>query len=102
MAFDGGRFLALALLGRLLIKLATAKFCQHTCFLAGTLEATQGCVEILVFFDTNAWHTSYCRTFKYKETRHRAGTEQRMIAPKMAYCKAKMAKIGEYFGHPAV
>jgi len=89
VAFDGRRFLALALLGRFLVELATAKLGQHTGFFTGALEATQGCVEILVFLDTYAWHTNFCWTFKYKETRHRAGTELGMIATENTFCKAQ-------------
>ena len=91
MPLDGSRFLTLSLLSRLLIELATAKFRQHTCLLAGTFEPTQGSVKIFVFFDTNAWHTSNCPTFRYKETRRRAGTELRMIAADLSFCKAKNA-----------
>ena len=90
MPFDGGRFLAFPFLCRFLVELTTTKLGQHASFLAGTLEATQGCVEILIFFYTNAWHTSYCQTFKYKETRHRAGAELRIITAGIAYCKAKL------------
>ena len=67
MTFDGRRFLALALLGRFLVELATAKLGQHTGFFTGALEATQGCVEILVFFEAYAWHASFCRPLNTKK-----------------------------------
>jgi len=56
MALHGGSFLALTLLGRLLVKFATAKLGENTGLLAGALEATQGSVEILIFSNTNARH----------------------------------------------
>ena len=102
MAFDGRRFLALALLGRFFVELATAKLGQHTGFFTGALEATQGCVEILVFFETYAWHAGFCRTFKYKETRHSAGTELGMIATENTFCKAQIIRLCLQFGSPAV
>ena len=57
MALNGGGFLAFAFLGRFFVKLAAAKLSQNSRFLTGTLEATQGCVEILVFFNANTRHT---------------------------------------------
>ena len=56
MALHGSSFLALTLLGRLLVKFATAKLGEDTGLLAGTFEATQGSVEILIFSNTNARH----------------------------------------------
>jgi hypothetical protein len=50
MPFYSGSFLALALLSRFLVKLATAKFSEDAGLLAGTLETTQGCVKIFIFF----------------------------------------------------
>jgi len=102
MPFDGRCFLALPFLGRLLVKLTTTKLGQHAGFLAGTFEATQSCVEIFIFFYTNAWHTSNCQTFKYKETRHRAGAELRIITTQKAICKAKIGPSGKYFSGPEV
>ena len=57
MAFDGSGLLAFALLRRLLVILTAAQFRQDAGLLAGTLEATQSCVEILVFFYANTGHT---------------------------------------------
>src|SRR5690606_18671660 len=54
---DGGRLLALALLRRLLVELAAAQLGQHAGFLAGTLEAPQRGIEILVLFYANTRHT---------------------------------------------
>jgi len=56
MSFDGGSFLTLAFLGRLLVKLATAELGKYSGLFAGTLEATQGGVEIFVFFYADTWH----------------------------------------------
>jgi len=69
MTLDGSCLLAFPFLGRLLVELATTKLRQDAGFLAGTLEPTQGCVEVLIFFYTNAWHTNYCQYIRYKETR---------------------------------
>src|SRR5262249_58698578 len=53
---DGGRLLALALLRGLLVELAPAQLREDARLLAGTLEAPQGGIEILVFADANARH----------------------------------------------
>src|SRR5699024_6053967 len=56
LALHGGRGLALALLGRLLVILALAGFGQDTGLFAGALEAAQGKLERLVFADFDAGH----------------------------------------------
>ena len=53
MAFDGRCLFALALGGRLFIELAGAQFGEKTQLLDGALEATQGNVKRLVFFNAN-------------------------------------------------
>ena len=55
LALYGRGFLALPFLRGLLVILASAEFRQDAGFLAGTLEAPQGCVEMLVFSDSYAW-----------------------------------------------
>jgi hypothetical protein len=55
LAFNSSRFLALALLRGLFVKLATAQFRQDAGLLTSTLEAPQGGIEILVFSDSYAW-----------------------------------------------
>jgi len=50
MPFDSSGFLALTLLCWLLVEFTTAQFRQDSCLLTGTLEATQGGVEILILF----------------------------------------------------
>jgi hypothetical protein len=56
--FDRGSFLALAFLGGFLVELASAKLGEHTGFLAGSLEAAQGRVEVFAFSYTDARHRS--------------------------------------------
>lgn len=70
MTFHGSSFLALSFLGRLLVELATAKLSQDSGLLTGTLETTQGSVEILILFYANTRHTILVTTSGYKETRH--------------------------------
>ena len=53
---DRGGLLALTLLGRLLVEFAPAELSQDAGLLAGPLEPTQGCVEMLAFSDPNARH----------------------------------------------
>ncbi|KXJ48166.1 MAG: hypothetical protein AXW13_08465 [Alcanivorax sp. Nap_24] len=53
--YSGGT-LALTLLGGLLVVLATTDFGEHTGFLAGTLETTQGHVEGFAFFHFHLRH----------------------------------------------
>ena len=55
LPLDGGGLLAFALLGRLFVVLAPPQFGQDAGLLAGALETTQSCVEMLVFSDSNAW-----------------------------------------------
>ena len=55
--FDRSGFLALALLGRLLVKLAAAQFRQDAGLFAGTLEAAQGGIKVLILFYANTGHT---------------------------------------------
>ena len=89
MALDRCGFLALPFLGWLLVELAAAKFSQDACLLTGTLEATQGSVKILIFLNADTRHTNYCLWLRYKETRHKAGTELHMISAEPGFCKAK-------------
>ena len=58
MALDRRRLLALALSRGLLIELTGAQIGQKTELLNGALEAAQGHVEGLVFFDSNGRHGS--------------------------------------------
>src|SRR5688572_1472103 len=53
---DGGGLLAFPLLRRLLVEFPAAEFGQHAGFFAGTLDTTDGSVEILVLADTDARH----------------------------------------------
>ena len=59
MALDGSRLLALTFLGRLLVKLTTTELGQDACFFTGTLEPTQGGIEILIlcYADTRQTNT---------------------------------------------
>ncbi len=91
MALDRCGFLALAFLGWLLVELATAKFSQDTRLFTGALEPAQGSVKILIFLNADTRHTNYCLWFRYKETRHKAGTELHMISAESGFCKAKTA-----------
>src|SRR5690606_32244799 len=52
--------LALTLLRRLLVEFAPAQLCQNACLFAGTLEAPQGYVEILILTNTHARHQAPC------------------------------------------
>jgi hypothetical protein len=45
-------------LGRLLVEFTPAKLGEDARFFTGTLEATQGGVEILVLANTNAGHSN--------------------------------------------
>jgi len=56
MALDGSSALALALLGRLLIELALARFSEHAGLFAGTLETTQCDLERLVLANFYVGH----------------------------------------------
>ena len=58
VTLNGSGFLALALLRRFLVVLATTKLRQDSRLLTGTLEAAQGSIKILVLFYANAWHCS--------------------------------------------
>lgn len=55
--FDGSSFLALTFLSRLFVVFASTQLCQNAGLLAGSLETTQCCIEVLAFSDPNAWHT---------------------------------------------
>ncbi len=89
MPFNGSGFLALSFLSRLFVELTTAKLGQHARFFTGTLETAQGGVEILVFFYANTRHRGFNLFCKYKETRHRAGAELRIISAESPNCKAR-------------
>ncbi len=65
--------LALAFLGRLLIKLTTTQLRKDACFLTGTLEPAQGGVEILILFNTDTRHTNILR-LDTKKPGTKAGT----------------------------
>jgi hypothetical protein len=56
VAFDGGRFLALAFLRRFLVKLAAPQLGQDTGFLTGAFEAAQRCIEVLALSYSDARH----------------------------------------------
>src|SRR5690606_8103892 len=56
VALHRSSLLALTLLRRLLVEFAPAQFCEDTCLFAGTLEAPQGYVEILMLTNTHARH----------------------------------------------
>jgi hypothetical protein len=58
MPFHGGSLLALTLLGRLLVEFTAPKLGEYARFFTGTLETTQGGVEILVLANTNAGHSN--------------------------------------------
>jgi len=58
MAFDRSGLLSLTLLGRLLVEFTATKLGEDTGFFTGTLEATQGGVEVLVLANTNAGHSN--------------------------------------------
>ena len=58
MALDCSGLLTLSFLGGLLIELTAAKLCQYSGFLTGTLETTQGGVEIFILFYANTRHTN--------------------------------------------
>ena len=53
LPFYGGRLLALAFLGRLLVELSTTNFSQNAGFFAGALEPPEGSVKIFVLFYAN-------------------------------------------------
>jgi hypothetical protein len=55
LAFNSSSFLALALLCRLFVELATPQFRQDAGLFTGALEAPQGCIKIFVFSDSYAW-----------------------------------------------
>jgi hypothetical protein len=56
VAFDGRRFLALAFLRGLLVKLAPTQLGEDPGFLAGSLEAAQCRIEVLAFSYSDARH----------------------------------------------
>src|SRR6266513_1349347 len=56
VALDGGGFLALALLRGLFIELAPTQLGENAGLLAGSLEAPQGGIEVLILPHTNARH----------------------------------------------
>jgi hypothetical protein len=58
MPFDRGSLLSLTFLGRLLVEFTAAKLGEDTRFLAGSLEAAQSGIEILVLANTNAGHSN--------------------------------------------
>jgi len=59
VALDGGGFFAFAFLGGLLIILTPTELGENTGFLAGTLEAAQRGIKILVLFNSNAGHLNH-------------------------------------------
>jgi len=56
MTLDRGRRFALAFLGRLLVKLAFARFSQHAGLLAGAFETAQSELEGFVLANFDVWH----------------------------------------------
>src|ERR1700722_8254540 len=58
MALNRGGLLSLTLLGRRLVEVPAPKLGEDAGFFTGTLETTQGGVEILVLANTNAGHSN--------------------------------------------
>jgi hypothetical protein len=58
MAFYGSGLLSLTLLRRFLVEFSAPKLGEDARFFTGTLETTQGGVEILVLTNTNAGHSN--------------------------------------------
>src|ERR1700720_115613 len=58
MAPNRSGLLSLTLLGRLLVEFPAPKLGEDACFFTGTLETTQGGVEILVLANTNTGHSN--------------------------------------------
>src|SRR5258708_40333922 len=58
MALNRSGLLSLTLLGRLLVEFPAPKLGEDPGFFTGTLETTQGGVEILVLANTNAGHSN--------------------------------------------
>mgnify|MGYP001825694909 CR=1 FL=1 len=59
VAFNSGRLLAFAFLGRFFVELAAADFGQDTRLFAGALEAAQGDFERLVFAYFYLWQSRF-------------------------------------------
>jgi hypothetical protein len=70
-----GGLLSLTLLGRLLVEFTAPKLGEDARFFAGTLEATQGGVEILVLANTNAGHSN----LKLRQSRRHSATGGRIL-----------------------
>ena len=58
MPFYRGSLFTLTLLRRLLVEFTAAKLSEDPCFFAGTLEATQRGVKLLILANTNAGHSN--------------------------------------------
>jgi hypothetical protein len=58
MAFYRGSLLSLTFLRRLLVEFTATELGEDARFFTGTLEATQGGVEVLILANTNAGHSN--------------------------------------------
>src|ERR1700730_8746552 len=70
MALNRSGLLSLTLLGRLLVEFTPPKLSEDAGFFTGTLETTQGGIEILVLANTNAGHSNL--NVMQKSRRHSA------------------------------
>src|SRR5947209_4910385 len=76
MAFHRSGFLSLTLLGGLLVEFPAPKLGEDAGFFTGTLETTQGGVEILVLANTNAGHSNLNESNK---SRRHSATRGRIL-----------------------
>lgn len=95
VTFYGSRFLAFAFLGRFFVKFAAAQFGQNSGFFTGTLESTQRCIKILIFFYADTRHKISVFLFGHKETRlaGESGAEPAILIVTFPFCKAILANF---------